>query len=226
MKKLIAIILVLLIIFLGIYIYKKDKTKNNVNITEIQNIEEYISKIYMWSEITEEALPKFDNINEAKDIWIWEVVKKNLDKYEVTKQEIEEKAIELFGSEFEKQFPKEGTEYIYYNEQIKKYTTNGIGLDEEDDSYFIKKINKRNNGYEVEIVEYIEDYGNATYGEDINETYDIYIKNLDHDIIATISSEESEIRAIEVVKENIDQFSTKTIYLKKVNGNIYVESVK
>ena len=28
-----------------------------------KDIEDYISKIYMWKEITEEALPKFDNIN-------------------------------------------------------------------------------------------------------------------------------------------------------------------
>ena len=39
----------------------------------------YISKIYMWKEITGDALPKFDNINDAPDVWTWEVVKKDLD---------------------------------------------------------------------------------------------------------------------------------------------------
>ena len=79
MKKLLAIICVLLVIFIGMYIYKTNINQNNVTVSEVQKIEEYISKIYMWQEITEEALPKFDNINDAPDLWVWEVVKKDLE---------------------------------------------------------------------------------------------------------------------------------------------------
>ena len=228
MKKLLAIIGVLLVIFIGMYIYKSNSIKQTtITVSEVEKIEEYISKIYMWKEITEEALPKFDNINNAPDLWIWEVVKKNLENYELSYDEIQEKAIEIFGDNFKKQFPKEGTEYIQYNENIEKYVTTGIGLDTEDDMFYIKHINKNKSGYEVEIVEYLEDYQNSMGIEDENEVYDIYIKNLNQETVATVKSNESETRAIEVVKENIDKFNTKSIKLNKNSeGKIFVESVK
>ena len=227
MKKLLAIICVLLVIFIGMYIYKTNINQNNVTVSEVQKIEEYISKIYMWQEITEEALPKFDNINDAPDLWVWEVVKKDLEEFELDYDQIQNKAIEIFGDNFKKQFPKEGSEYIYYDENYGKYLTTGIGLDTQDDMFYIKKINKTKDGYEVEIVEYLEDYENAMELEDENEVYDIYIKNLNQETVATIKSNESETRAIEVVKENIDKFTTKTVKLiKDLEGKVFVESVK
>ena len=227
MKKLLAIICILLVIFVGMFIYKNNINQNNITVSEVQQIEDYISKIYMWQEITEEALPKFDNINNAPDLWIWEVVKKNLENYELSYDEIQEKAIQIFGDDFKKQFPKEGSEYIYYNEDLDKYITTGIGLDTQDDMFYIKKINKTKEGYEVEIVEYLEDYENSMGLEDENEVYDIYIKNLDQETVTTIKSNEGETRAIEVVKENIDKFTTKTVKLiKDSEGKVFVESVK
>ena len=103
MKKMLVIIFILLIIFIGVYINKKNIGNETVTATEVNNIEEYISKIYMWQEVTEEALPKFNNINDAPDLWLWEVVKKNLDNYEVSYDEVEQKAKEIFGEEFTKQ---------------------------------------------------------------------------------------------------------------------------
>lgn len=227
MKKLLALICVLLVIFIGMYIYKTNINQNNVTVSEVQKIEEYISKIYMWQEITQEALPKFDNINNAPDLWIWEVVKKNLEEFELDYNQIQEKAIEIFGDNFKKQFPKEGSEYIYYDENYGKYLTTGIGLDTQDDMFYIKRINRTKDGYEVEIVEYLEDYENAMGLEDENEVYDIYIKNLDQKTVATMKSNESETRAIEVVKENIDKFSTKTVkIIKDSEEKLFVESVE
>lgn len=227
MKKLLIIICVLLIVFVGMFIYKNNVKQNTVTVSEVEQIGEYVSKIYMWQEITEEALPKFDNINNAPDLWIWEVVKKNLENYELSYEEIQEKAIQIFGDGLKKQFPKEGTEYIQYNKDINRYTTTGIGLDTLDDVFFIKNISKSKNKYEVEVVEYLEDYKDAMETEEENGVYNIYIKNLNEDIIATIKSSEEETRAIEVVKQNIDKFSSKKIILKKISsGNIYVESVK
>ena len=50
---------------------------------------------------------------------------------------------------------------------------------------------------------------------------------MEQEIVATIKSNESETRAIEVVKENIDKFSTKTVKLVKgTEEKIFVESVK
>lgn len=227
MKKLVAIICVLLVIFIGMYINKTKSSQKIVTALEVEKVEEYISKIYMWKEVTEEALPEFNNINEAPDLWTWEVVKKNLEDYELTYEEIQQKATELFGKQFTKQFPKEGTEYIQYDEQTDKYITSGIGLDSLDDSFLIKNINKNKNEYDVEIVEYLEDYSNSAGVEDEDEVYDIYIKNLNQDTIATIKSNEGETKAIETVKENIDKFTTKTIKLiKDSDGNIYVKQVE
>ena len=226
MKKLVAIICVLLVIFIGMYINKTKSSQKMVTASEVEKVEEYISKIYMWKEVTEEALPKFNNINEAPDLWTWEVVKKNLEDYELTYEEIQQKATELFGKQFTKQFPKEGTEYIQYDEQTDKYITSGIGLDSLDDCFLIKNINKNKNEYDVEIVEYLEDYSNSAGVEDEDEIYDIYIKNLNQDTIATIKSNEGETKSIEIVKENIDKFTTKTIKLiKDSDGNIYVKQV-
>ena len=227
MKKLVAIICVLLVIFIGMYINKTKSSQKMVTASEVEKVEEYISKIYMWKEVTEEALPEFNNINEAPDLWTWEVVKKNLEDYELTYEEIQQKATELFGKQFTKQFPKEGTEYIQYDEQTDKYITSGIGLDSLDDCFLIKNINKNKNEYDVEIVEYLEDYSNSAGVEDEDEVYDIYIKNLNQDTIATIKSNEGETKAIETVKENIDKFTTKTIKLiKDSDGNIYVKQVE
>ena len=225
MKKLLAIICILLVIFIGMYINKNKSTQNMV--TAVENVQEYISKIYMWKEVTEEALPKFDNINDAPDVWTWEVVKKNLDNYEATYEEIEQKAIQLFGKQFTKQFPEEGTEYIQYNDELGKYLTSGIGLDALDDCFLIKNIKKTKSGYEVEIVEYLEDYENSFGVEDESEIYEIYIKNLNQDTIATMKNNEAENKSVEIVKENLDKFTTKTVNLvKDSDGNIYVQSVK
>lgn len=227
MKKLVAIICILLVIFVGMYVNRSKSNQNLITATEVEKVEEYISKIYMWKEITGDALPKFDNINDAPDVWTWEVVKKDLENYELTKDEIQNKATELFGNQFKKQFPQEGTEYMQYDEKLGKYISTGIELDTLDDCFYIKNIRKTKDGYEVEIEEYLEDYVNSLGVEDENEIYEIYIKNLNEETIANVKNTEGETKTIEVVKENLDKFTTKTVNLKKnSNGNIYVESVK
>jgi hypothetical protein len=226
MKKLLAIIGILLIVLLGMVGYKNNQKKSTVSIEEVSKIEEYLSKIYMWKEVTGEALPRFNNINDAPDLWTWEVVKQNLEDYEVSYEEIQEKSIEIFGESFTKQFPKEGIELMYYNEELGKYLSTGMGLDTMDDSFYIKNITKTQNGYEVEIVEYLEDYGEARESEGDSAEYNVYIKNLDEETIATIKSNESEAKAIEAVKENIDRFSVKKISLTKEDEKIYVKSIE
>ena len=227
MKKLVAIICILLVIFVGMYVNRSKSNQNLITATEVEKVEEYISKIYMWKEITGDALPKFDNINDAPDVWTWEVVKKDLENYELTKDEIQNKATELFGNQFKKEFPQEGTEYMQYDEKLGKYISTGIELDTLDDCFYIKNIRKTKDGYEVEIAEYLEDYVNSLGIEDENEIYEIYIKNLNEETIANVKNTEGETKIIEVVKENLNKFTTKTVNLKKnSNGNIYVESVK
>jgi len=68
------------------------------------------------------------------------------------------KAAELFGNNFNKKFPQEGTSYLLYDEQNNLYYAEEISLDQQEDSFYINKIQKQKNGYEVEMIEYIEDY--------------------------------------------------------------------
>lgn len=196
-------------------------TSNNISIQEISQIETYITKIYMWKEITGQALPNFEDINQAEDVWIWEVVKKNLEDYEFFYEEIQEKAKDLFGERLTKEFPKEGTEYIIYDEKIDKYYAVGMGLDQLDDLFLLNEIQKTPTGYEVEIIEYLEDYSQT-----LNEEDDfVIIRNTNEEEIGRVNSKEEE-KVKEMVKNHIDKLSKKKIVLKLENEKLYVESVK
>lgn len=109
MKKLLVIITCLAIVLISMIVYRNLAvgTTNNVTIKEINDIQEYISNIYMWKEVTGEALPKFDDINQADDLWVWEVVNQNLEKFDLTYEDIQSTAKKIFGQAFTKEFPKE-----------------------------------------------------------------------------------------------------------------------
>ena len=227
MKQLIVVICILLVVFVGMVIYRKKEIQvNNVNAEEVGQIQEYISKIYMWKEVTDEALPKFENINDAPDKWVWEVVKNNLDEFQVSKEQIMEKAKEIFGTEFNKQFPDEGTEALIYQNDTNKYIASETELDNKEDSFIINKITKISEGYEVELVEYLEDYSNV---ENLSEEelqkseeeldYAIYLENLNGERIAELKNNDGETKVIETVKSNIDRFTKKIITLEKVDGD-------
>ena len=231
MKQLVATICILLVIFVGMLIYKKQEiNKDNVNAEEVDKIQEYISNIYMWKEVTDEALPTFENINQAPDKWVWEVVKNNLDKYQVTKEEITEKAKEIFGEGFNKDFPVEGTQAFILQENTNTYIASEINLDNKEDSFFINKIEKTKDGYTVEIVEYLEDYSNVESlteeelqknEEELN--YSIYLENLNGDRISELKNNDGETKVIETVKANLDKYTKKVITLEKgTNDNLNV----
>lgn len=229
MKKLITIIVILIIIFISMYVYRQNiiaTTKSNdVTVEEINKIQTYLQKIYMWKEITKEALPTFENINDAPEVWIWEVVKKNIEEYELTYDQLQEKAKELFGEEFGKQFPKEGYEYMEYNKDTNTYFALGSGLDEEEDVFLIDKIEKKENGYTIQIVEYLEDYSEGY--ETTSPEYEIQIKNLNDEIIGMVKNTEGETEIQQFVKDNIDKFTKKKVILKtNENGKIYIASVQ
>ena len=229
MKKLIVIIVILLLIFVGMYMYKHNKIIGNqsteVSIDEINKIETYLQKIYMWREITGDALPVFDEINDAPDVWLWEVVKKNLEEYTLTYEQLQDKAKEIFGEDLQKEFPKEGYEYMEYDEETNTYYAIGSGLDNQEDVFLLDKIQKQDNEYKVQIVEYLEDYSEGY--ETSDGAYNIQIKNLKDEIIGEVNSEESETNIQQVVKDNINRFTKKEVNLKTdENGSIYVTSVR
>lgn len=219
MKKMFIIIIVLAMILIGMIIYKNTAvgTKNNVNVQEIEKIENYISKIYMWKEITNEALPTFEDVNHSDDLWVWEVVKKNLENYEVSDEEIKTIATEIFGKEFNKQFPKEGNKSFIYDETSQKYLATETVLDEEEDTFLLNNIEKIKEGYNIEIIEYLEDYA---------EENKITIRNLQEEEIGQVGINDSETKIQEIVKNNRNRFSKKKIYLKKENDNLKIQKVE
>ena len=78
---------------------------------------------------------------------------------------------------------------------------------------------KRVKIYEVEILEYLEDYSKYEQNE-------VLVKNLKEEIIATLDTNEVERKTIEVLKNNMEKFTTKKITLKYKNEQIYVEKVE
>ena len=229
MKKLIIIIIILLLIFVGMYIYRQNRIVSNrsseVSVDEINQIETYLQKIYMWREITGDALPVFDNINNAPEVWLWEVVKKNLEEYELTYGQLQDKTKEIFGEDLQKEFPKEGYEYMEYNEETDTYYAIGSGLDNQEDVFLLDKIQKQENAYVVQIVEYLEDYSEGY--ETTDTEYNIQIKNLNDETIGEVKSTESETNIQQFVKDNINRFTKKEVNLKTdESGNLYVTSVR
>ena len=78
MKKMIVTIIILLIIFISMIIYRNSEKEAEIKIDEVNKIESYMEKIYGWKEVTEEALPEFNDINSANQKWIWGIVRENL----------------------------------------------------------------------------------------------------------------------------------------------------
>ena len=205
----------------GMVIYRnvrvQNNESNNVSIEEIQKIEEKILSVYMWEEVTGEALPEFQDINDADEKWIWEVVKNNLENYEVTYDEIEEEAKLIFGENFNKEFPKEGNSSFEYNSDTDKYIATEVEFDQEEHSFLLDNISKTDTGYEVEIIEYLEDY---------SEEESVVIKTTNDEEIGRVSISESETNMQDIVKNNKDRFTKKKVYLVQENDNLNLQKVE
>ena len=222
MRKLIIILVILAMIVVGAFLYSRVSVKNNnISIQEIEKIEDYMNQIYMWKEITGDALPVFEDINQANERWIWEVVKKNIEEDYPSYEQIQEKAKELFGPNLAKEFPKEGTQYLTYDEQTNAYETIDIELDQQGDLFLLNTIQKIKDGYEVEIIEYLEDYS-PMLQEDAQDY--IIIRNLQEEEIGKITGAEEDEETT-LVKINIDRFNKKKLILRQENEKLYIEQV-
>lgn len=219
MKKMIIIIIILVIILISMIIYKNAATGtiNQVNVQEIQKIEESISKIYLWKEVTQESLPAFEDINNANELWTWEVIKKNLEQYEVSYEEIQSKSKEIFGEEFDKKFPIEGNSSFEYDEEINKYYPTETRLDQMEDIFILNQIEKTKEGYNVKIIEYLQDYSNEDK---------VIVRNIEQEELGQVGINDSEKKMQEIVKNNIDRFSKKRVYFKVQENNLIVQKVE
>lgn len=219
MRKMLVIIVILLLILVGMIVYKKVAVakSSDIKANEVIQVEEAISKVYLWEEVTNEALPKFSDINNAEDKWIWEAVKNNLENYELEYDEIQIKAKELFGQKFNKEFPKEGNQSFSYSEEMQKYVTEEIETDQKEDDFLLDKIIKTKEGYEAEILEYIADY---------TEENIIIVRNTNDEELSRISASEDESAIQNVVKNKKDKCTRKKVTLKKENENLIIEKVE
>ena len=91
--------------------------------------------MYLWKEVTGDALPEFNDINQAKRQMDMGSRKNNLENYEVTYDEINEKAKEIFGKEFTKEFPKEGNSSFHLIKNHGKYEATEVELDQKQDTF-------------------------------------------------------------------------------------------
>ena len=144
---------------------------------------------------------------------------------EITYEQLQDKTKEIFGEELQKEFPREGYEYMEYNEQNDTYYAVGIGLDNQEDLFLLDTIQKNNDDYSIQIVEYLEDYSEGY--EAIDDNYNIQIKNLNDTTIGEVKSTEAEANIQQFVKDNINEFTKKEVNLKKdENGNLHITSVQ
>lgn len=222
MRKMLIIIGILSIIFFGMIAYRKLEVKNSttVNAGEVTQIQSYIEKIYLWKEVTKEALPTFSDINQANDKWIWEVVKNNLDDYEISLEEANKKVKELFGKECNKQMPKEGNCSFIYNEESGKYEATGVELDNKQDTFLINNITKTKDGYQVEIIEYLINHMNEN---------NITVENTNEESLGTVGNSANDTKIQDIVKQNKSRFTKKKITLKKESeseSSLVVEKVE
>ena len=222
MRKMLIIIGILSIIFFGMIAYRKLEVKNSttVNAGEVTQIQSYIEKIYLWKEVTKEALPTFSNINQANDKWIWEVVKNNLDDYQISLEEANKKVKELFGKECNKQMPKEGNSSFIYNEESGKYEATGVELDNKQDTFLINNITKTKDGYQVEIIEYLINHMNEN---------NITVENTNEESLGTVGNTANDTKIQDIVKQNKSRFTKKKITLKKESeseNSLVVEKVE
>ena len=222
MRKMLIIIGILSIIFFGMIAYRKLEVKNSttVNAGEVTQIQSYIEKIYLWKEVTKEALPTFSDINQANDKWIWEVVKNNLDDYEISLEEANKKVKELFGKECNKQMPKEGNSSFIYNEESEKYEATGVELDNKQDTFLINNITKTKDGYQVEIIEYLINHMNEN---------NITVENTNEESLGTVGNSANDTKIQDIVKQNKSRFTKKKITLKKESeseNSLVVEKVE
>lgn len=257
-KKLLTLIISIaigvIIISLVIFFMNNSKEDNIGNETNSENLQEnmeietivdenefinsYLFKIYMG---TDSYIPTFTDINSADEQWIWECAYRNLINFEnlkpattVKKEEIEKSAKQLFGDNFNKEFPKEGLEFWLEpqgNEYF--YATASTEKDFYND-YVILSTESKNNLITATIVEY--KYNEIFIGEptkldlykvgtdEIVKSYDLEDSNSSNYSIEIEKLDE----AILYVEEHPEQFSTAKVTFEhnKETDELYVVSVE
>lgn len=140
-----------------------------------------------------------------------------MENYELSYEEIENKAKEIFGQNFSKGFPKEGNDSFEYQEDTQTYIATEIETDLQEDDFLLDYINKTENNYEVTIIEYLADYSNENT---------IIVRNTNEEEIGRVGVSEGETKIQEMIKNNKDKFTTKKITIAVENNQFIIQKVE
>lgn len=244
--KILAIIVILVIIPLVILsvVMITNKTNNNITELEKEEIQTYIEMIY--DEYYDETVPEFENINNAKEDWIWMMALSYLetikypDEYKgFASNEVKEAANILYGNNFNKEITKDSSKHVIYFEDENKYRSEAMSSDILN-RFVVKDIIKEHNQYIVDVIEYNEcsDYHEDTYCEVILDSkYEemtsfnrehFYATNDEEMKLLEEESANVEAKFKDYVLENADKFNIKTLVLKRDEGTdlLYIVSSK
>ena len=138
--------------------------------------------------------------------------------YEVLLEAVENiKEGEIFGEEFAKTVPVQTNESFIYDETTNTYTATEITLDEKEDSFLLNTITKNEEGYSVEVIEYLADY---------SEENSVIIKNLNEEEIGRVGVDDSVTNMQEIVKQYADRFTKKELTIKQEGENLIIKKVE
>ena len=106
-----------------------------------------------------------------------------------------------------------GPKFQYFIYEVYRRNDTKTEITVYEDRVFIRTYK----GYEVEITEYLEDYSDEN---------SIIIKTTNDEEIGRVAVDDSETKIQEIVKNNIDRFTKKKVYLKLENNTLVIVKVE
>ena len=125
---------------------------------ENEDVYSYLYRIYTGIST---CIPTFADINSTDENWIWECAYKNLVNFDdlipgtvIQKEDIEKSAKQLFGNNFNKEFPENGLEFWLEPQDGGYFYTASSYENEICNDYILVSVNKNENTIIAEIIEY------------------------------------------------------------------------
>lgn len=222
--KVLVIVLILVIILSTFFIVKNknsENSKNNISDVEQKEIATYINDIYN----IHTAIPEFEDINDANELWIWDNINQYLCNHEefedrnqycdYTYEEISNFAKILYGNDFSLTVPVQNPAMIYDSENntygVPLYTVETLKECQ------IESIEKSGNTYTINLIDYVISF--VPPFDSTSSDEEIYFYNItEFELNSSASNIIFKIEELKNYKEKIfenkDKFSSKTIVLE------------
>lgn len=200
----------------------EDKEEQEISSIEETVLKEYIEKIYRRFEI---SIPEFTDINEAEERWLWGVIYNNCDHGEiwvenstvefVYRSDMIKTAEELFGENLiiEPPITEGNINFFEYSSKDDCYLNIGRGGESIIPRYIIAQIDRKNDIFIVQIVEYLYDNSEFPYS---SEPYKISLNVGESKVVTFDSNEKFDVE--KYVLENKDKFVQKKLTIKNNSG--------